>query len=324
MPHVLVAGRIHEAGLALLRSATGFTFDLVDEVSNESYVPPLAKADALVIRTQRLTAAVVETAPGLKIVSRHGVGYDAIDVAALNKRKIPLTIVGDVNSRSVAEHTLMLMLSAARKVIAYDTAARNGNWNYRNTFEAVELDGKNLMLLGFGRIGKAVARLAQAFGMQVSAYDPVVNAKAMEELGVRYLGDMAGGLRQADFVSLHIPAIAGGPLIGAEQLKLMKPDAIIINAARGGLIDEAALDQALRNGTIAGAGLDVFQEEPPPGDHPLLSNGKITISPHSAGLTQECAARMSLMSVRNIIDYFAGKISPALVVNARDIGFSQT
>ena len=315
MPHILVAGRLHQAGIDILQQAKGFTYRLVDEISVESYAPFIGDADALIIRTQPLTAGIIATAPRLRIVSRHGVGYDAVDVAALNARKIALTIVGDVNSRAVAEHTLMLMLAAARRTAVHDAAARSGNWQIRNRFETGELDGKTLFLMGFGRIGRRVALLAQAFGMTVSAQDPFVDAAAMAQLGVAHVTDRNAALAGADYVSLHLPGSRDGAVIGAAELARMKPTAILINAARGGLIDEMALDAALRAGHLGGAGLDVLMEEPPPKDHPLLSNERVTISPHSAGLTAECAARMAVSSVQNVLDYFAGTLDASLVVN---------
>lgn len=314
MPHILVAGKIHEAGVALLKAAPGVSFDLVEEISTESYAPLVGKADAILIRTQPMPAPVIAAAPRLKIVSRHGVGYDAIDVAALNARGIPLAVVGDVNSRAVAEHTLMLMLAAARRTVAHDAAARSGNWQVRNRFEAIELDGKTLLILGFGRIGRRVAELARAFGMRIIAHDPFVAAADMAKADAAAVS-VDDGLQQADVVSLHVPLAPGGPAIGARELGLMKPSAIIVNAARGGLIDEAALNAALRDGRLAGAALDVLEEEPPRPDHPLLTNPRVTISPHSAGLTQECAARMAVAAVQNILDHFAGRLDPKLVVN---------
>lgn len=315
MPHVLVAGKIHDDGLALLRSNGNFTFDLVNEISVESFVPFLGKAEAIILRTQPFTAAELTRAPDLKIVSRHGVGYDAVDAKALDARAIPLTIVGDVNSRAVAEHTLMLMLAAARRTVAHDHASRGGQWNVRNRFETTELDGKTLLLFGFGRIGKRVAQLAQAFGMTVLAHDPY--ASGFEAAGVEAVTGIDAALARADYVSLHVPALAGGAVIGAREMALMKPAATIINAARGGLVDEAALDAALREGRLAAAALDVFAEEPPKPDHPLLANPKVTISPHAAGLTDECAARMAKSSVQNIFDFFAGTLDRRLIVNLR-------
>lgn len=320
MPHILVAGRIHEQGLEVLKNAKGITFDMVDDVSRESYVPHLPRADALLIRTQPLDEAAIAAAPHLKIVSRHGVGYDAVDVDALNARKVPLCIVGDVNSRAVAEHTLMLMLSAARRTVAHDQALRTGNWKIRNSFETVELDGKTLLVMGFGRIGKRVAALAQAFGMTVIALDPLVPATAMTALKVTPATDFAAALKVADYVSLHMPLIGGKPVIGAAELATMKPTAILVNAARGSLIDENALNHALLTRKLYGAGLDVFASEPPKAGNALLNNPYVTLSPHSAGLTTECAARMGIAAAQNILDFFAGKLDTHLVVNAKAIG----
>jgi D-3-phosphoglycerate dehydrogenase / 2-oxoglutarate reductase len=322
MPHILAAGKLHAAGVERLKQAQGFTFTLVEEVSVESYLPHLAEADAVVIRTQSMTAETIALALKLKIVSRHGVGYDSIDVKALNSRQIPLCIVGDVNSRAVAEHTLMLMLAVARRAAAHDAASRNGNWNVRNRFETVELDGKTLLLVGYGRIGRRVGELARAFGMAVMAHDPFVSPDVLAKHGVRPAENLLKALADADYVSLHMPGQASGAVIFEEELRAMKPSAILINAARGGLVDELALDKALREGRLLGAGLDVLKAEPPAPDHPLLSNDRVLISPHTAGLTSECAARMAVASVQNVIDYFAGRLDPALVVNASAVGYA--
>ena len=321
MAHILVAGKLHPAGIERLKAAQGMTFTLVDEISLESYLPHVAEADAIVLRTQPMTAEVVAAAPRLSIVSRHGVGYDAVDVKALSARHIPLAIVGDVNSRAVAEHTLMLMLAVARKAAQHDAAIHRGEWNVRNRFETVELDGKSLLLVGFGRIGRRVAELARAFGMTVAAYDPFVKPDAMAKHGVRPTADLVKALADADYVSLHMPGSTAVAVIFEEEINAMKPGAILINAARGGLVDEVLLDRALREGRLGGAGLDVLAAEPPAPDHPLLSNDRVLLSPHAAGLTAECAARMAVASVQNVLDHFAGRLDPALVVNAAEIGY---
>jgi D-isomer specific 2-hydroxyacid dehydrogenase, catalytic domain len=157
MPHLLIAGNLHPAGLALLEARDGFTFDYVEEVSEESYAPLIGGADALVIRTQPLSSATIAKASRLKIVSRHGVGYDSVDVAALNKRRIPLCIVGDVNSLSVAEHAMMLILACAKRAIRADRALRGGTWGWRNRLEAAEISGKRLLIIGYGRSGRHLA-----------------------------------------------------------------------------------------------------------------------------------------------------------------------
>jgi D-3-phosphoglycerate dehydrogenase / 2-oxoglutarate reductase len=279
----------------------------------------LAQADAILIRTQSMTSADIALAPKLKIVSRHGVGYDAIDVDALNARKIPLAIVGDVNSRAVAEHALMLMLAAARRTVAHHSASTTGQWNERNQFDAVELDGKVLLVLGFGRIGRRVAELANAFGMSVIAFDPYLSAEQIKSAGAISVADIGTALASADYVSVHMPG-GQGPVLGADELSRMKPTAIIVNTARGGVVDEIALDQALRDRRLRAAALDVFVEEPPPADHPLLSNPYITISPHNAGLTEECAMRMALAAAQNILDCFDGRLKQNLVVNGDALG----
>ncbi len=312
---VLVAGKIHAAGVEILRQRPDIMVDVVEAVTTEAYRPRLADADAILIRTQPMTAAEIALAPKLKIVSRHGVGFDAVDVSALNARKIPLAIVGDVNSRAVAEHTLMLMLAAARRTVAHHVASTSGNWNERNRFDSTELDGKTLLVIGFGRIGRRVAELAKAFGMNIMAFDPYMTPTQMEAVGVFHVPDMNAALATADFVTVHMPG-GNGALIGAAELACMKSSSIIVNTARGGIIDEAALDAALRTRKLRAATLDVLVQEPPALDHPLLSNPYLTISPHNAGLTEECAMRMGISAAQNILDCFDGKLDRSLVVNA--------
>ena len=315
MPHLLIAGKIHDDGIALLKAAKGVTYDYVTEISHDSYAPLIEKADGLVVRTQPVPALTIAQGKNLKIVSRHGVGYDAVDVPALNARGIPLAIIGDVNSRPVAEHAMMLMLALAKKVRTYDAATRVGPWGYRNSFEAIELHEKNLLVVGFGRIGRHVAKMASGFGMNIYAFDPFQSNDAIKAGGAEPVTDLKSGLALADFVSVHVPMSGGKAVIGSEELACMKKSALIVNTARGGLIDENALHAALQSGQIAGAGIDVFLEEPPPANHPLFTSEKVILSPHSASLTAESAIRMAVMSVKNALDYFDAKLDPAFVVN---------
>ena len=317
MPHLLIAGKLHPSGIELLRAAR-VSYDYVEEISEPSYQPHLAKADGLVIRTQPLSAASIAKAPNLKIVSRHGVGYDAVDVPALNNRGIPLCIVGDVNSSGVAEHAMMLILAATHRLVAADRATRAGNWGWRNGLQTHEVAGKRLLIVGFGRIGQKLAGMARAFGMHVHAYDPYIAPEHWPEGAVR-VSDLAGALSMADAVSLHLPR-ADRPVLGVAELGSMKPTAVVINTARGGLLDEVALAGALQAGQLGGAGIEVFDAEPPAADHPLFGIEGAILTPHNAALTVECAERMAIASVQNVLDFFAGKLDPSLVVNAAAVG----
>ena len=314
MPHLLIAGKLHSAGLALLDRADGVTFDYVEEVSEPSYAPLIGKADGLVIRTQRLSAATIADAARLKIVSRHGVGYDSVDVAALNKRRIPLCVVGDVNSLSVAEHAMMLILACSKQAIRADRAARTGPWGWRNALEAGEISGKRLLIIGYGRSGRQLAGMAKGFRMEICAYDPLLRERGWPDGHVSPVVSLLDGLALADVVSVHVPK-SGRPILGANEFSCIKPGAIVVNTARGGIIDEAALASALADGRVSAAGLDVFDDEPPANDHPLLGFDQVVLSPHIAGLTQQAAERMAVSSVRNVIDFFAGRLDSDLIVN---------
>lgn len=318
MVRVLVAGKIHPDGLAVLKRP-GVEIDYVEEVSSASYKPYLKDADAILIRTQPLPGDFIAAAPKLKIVSRHGVGFDAVDVAALNARKIPLAVVGDVNSRAVAEHTVMLMLAAARRTVIFDQRTRSGDWNYRNSLDCDELDGRSLLIVGFGRIGRRLAEIAKALGMDVLAHDRFQADETILARGVKPVADLSEGLSQADVVSLHVPKVGDQPLIGPAELALMKPSAILINTARGGLVDEDALAEALGARRLAGAGLDVFRDEPPHSDNPLFKCERAILSPHNAGLTEACARRMAISAATNIMNFFDGRLDPSLVVNQEEV-----
>jgi D-3-phosphoglycerate dehydrogenase len=315
MPHVLVAGSLHPSGVALLDGTSGMTYDYVEEVSEESYAPFIGTADALVIRTQPMSARTVELAAKLKIVSRHGVGYDAVDINALNTRGISLCIVGDVNSISVAEHVMMLILSCAKFLIRADRSVRDGQWRWRNRLEAGEVGGKRLLILGYGRTGRHLARMAAGFGMEIRAYDPFLSESGYWPSGsVEAVDSLMDGLAWADVVSVNVPK-ADQPLIGEAELRRVKPGAILVNTARGGIVDEVALAAALTDGRVSAAGLDVFDDEPPPSDHPLLGFDQVILTPHIAGLTAQAAERMAVSSVQNVLDFFTGRLDPALIVN---------
>lgn len=318
MPHVLVAGKLHPSGIALLDRAAGVTYDYVEEVSEPSYAALIDKADGLVIRTQRLSAPTVDKAPNLRIVSRHGVGYDSVDLPALNRRGIALAIVGDVNSVSVAEHAMMMLLAGAKRAVRADRAVRETNWDWRNKLEASELAGKRLLIVGYGRIGRHLARMAAGFSMDIAAFDPFLERLGWPDGPVKPASDLDVALGWADAISVHAPK-GDNPLIGARQFGLMRRGVVLVNTARGGVVAEAALIDALRSGAVAAAGLDVFDQEPPTPDNPLLAMDQVILTPHIAGLTAECGERMAVSSVQNVLDFFESKIDPTLVVNGADI-----
>lgn len=315
MHHLLIAGKLHPSGMRLLESTPDVTYDYVEEISEDSYAPLIENADALVLRTQPLSASTIARAKQLKLVSRHGVGYDAVDVTALNERRIPLCIVGDVNSTSVAEHAMLLILSAIKRLTKADRAVRQGPWGWRNLLEAGELSGKRLLILGYGRIGRALARMAAGFDMEVRAHDPYLASKGWPDGDVHSESTLMDGLAWADIVSVNVPR-ADRPILGVNEIAGMRRGAVLVNTARGGIVDEMALADALSSGQLGAAGLDVFDEEPPPDGHPLLSLEEVVLTPHIAGLTQECAERMAISSVQNVLDFFGSRLDSDLIVNS--------
>jgi D-3-phosphoglycerate dehydrogenase len=316
MPKVVITDGIQPAGLDILAQRSDIEIDYCrDRTSDAELIDRVVNADAILVGATPITHSIIDAAKVLKVVSRRGVGYDKIDLAALRRRKIPLTIVGTANSSTVAEHALGFILALARKTIAYDRATRAGNWRFRESLVAMDLLGKTLLLLGFGRIGRAVATRAAAFGMHVVAYDPLVPESVFEEFRVAPIKDLLSGLATCDFLSVHVPLTPETTgLIGEKELAAMKPTAYIISTARGGVVDEEALLSALQTGLIQGAGLDVFREEPLPANHPLLGLENVILSPHSASLTRECAERMDTVAARNCLDAIDGKLDPAMIV----------
>ena len=317
MKKVVVINVIHEAGLRVLEARKDVELVVVAEPDAAQVGRELAAAHGVIVRTYPIDRPLIEAAPLLEVVSRHGVGYDNVDVAALDERRVPLTIVGDVNAVPVAEQALFMMLTLAKNGAALDRAVREGDFAKRDSSAITELWRKTILILGFGRIGRQVAARCRAFDMTVLAYDPYVEAAAIEAAGAGAVEDFRDALGEADFVTLHMPL---GPetksMIGADELAAMKPGAVLINVARGGLADEAALAAALREGRIAGAGLDVFAIEPPETDNPLLALDNVILSPHSAGLSMECRERMAVACAENVLAVFDGAIEPRLVVNA--------
>ena len=318
MPHIVVAGPLHPSGRALLDRANGVSVTYISETSEASLAAEVALADAVLLRTQPMTAPTIAKGGRLKIVSRHGVGYDAVDVNALSERGVALAVCGDVNSTTVAEHAAMMILATCKRLLRADASVRGGAWEWRNKLEARDVREQNLLLVGYGRIGRHTAAMMQAFGMNVRAHDPFLLKQGWPVDAVPGVRTLEEGLAWADVVSFSLPH-TGKPLIGSDEFKQMRDGVVLINTARGGLIDEAALVSALQSGKVGAAGLDVFANEPMPNDHPLFKFDQVVLTPHIGGLTQDAAERMAVSSAENILDFFEGKLDHTLIVNREEI-----
>lgn len=282
----------------------------------------LADADGVALSLTRFGEAEIKAAAKLRAVARHGVGYDAVDVAALTRARIPLFVTGTANSPSVAEHALSFILAFAKRTLPLHAMVRERRWAKRLVEPLpIDLFGKTLLVIGFGRIGSRIAKVGVALGMTVRVYDPYVPASAVSAAGCSADSDLDTALSQADFVSIHCPKTAETTdMFDARRLARMKPSAYLINTARGGIINEAALKQALDAGALAGAGLDVFEQEPPPDDHPLLNDPKVLAAPHMAGVTREAMDRMAIAVAQNLISAIDGKPKLENVVNPEVFG----
>jgi D-3-phosphoglycerate dehydrogenase / 2-oxoglutarate reductase len=316
MPKVLLTEPIQQVGMDILSKRTDVTVEECPPLpSEQELVRRMPEVDAILVGSTPITEPMIEVAHRLKVVSRRGVGYDAVDLAALRKYRIPLTIVGSANAITVAEHSLFFILALAKQVMASDRATRTGNWGFRTRMVGIDLFGKTLLLVGFGRVGRAVAPRAAALGMRVTVYDPMVPSADLQQNNVEPVVDLLTGLAECDFVSLHVPLTAKTRgLIGREAFAVMKPSAFVISTCRGGVIDEEDLVKALQEGRIRGAGLDVFAQEPIPATHPLLALESVIVSPHTAALTIECARRMDEIAARNCLDAIDGRLDPTLIV----------
>lgn len=316
MKTVLITEPIHQDGIAILENAPGVEVIHGKGLSAAAMSDAIARSNAIGTRTYPLTASVLSRANGLVTVAKHGVGCDSIDVAHCTERGIPVTVTASANKVSVAEQTMMLMLALAKDAVGYDQAVRSGDWSRRYSLRAFELSGRILLLVGFGRIGKEVAARARAFGMRVQLVDIAMDHGNAAGLGCEIVGDFRKALPDADIVTLHVPRNdQTANMMGRQEFAAMKKGALFINCARGGLVDEAALAEALSSGHLSAAGLDVFDEEPLPALSPLRTLPNVLLSPHSAASTAEAGRRMAIDMANNILDAFAGKLDPANVFN---------
>jgi len=329
-PKVLVTREIPERGLSKIREF--FEVDLwTDEAPppKDVILERIRDKDALVsLLTDPIDEEVFDAAPKLRIVSQYAVGYDNIKVEEATKRGVYVTNTPGVLTETVADFTFALMLAVARRVVEADRYVREGKWKvgwHPLMMVGTDVYGATLGIVGLGRIGSAVARRAKGFNMRVIYYDVVRREDLEKELGIEYVS-LDKLLEESDYVSLHTPLTPQTyHLIGEEQLKKMKKTAFLINTARGKVVDQKALYKALKEGWIAGAGLDVFEREPISPDDPLLELDNVVLAPHAASASYETRSRMAEMVADNLIAFLKGEVPPNLVnkdvVNVRPPGF---
>jgi D-3-phosphoglycerate dehydrogenase / 2-oxoglutarate reductase len=263
----------------------------------------------------------LEASQDMRVVTRIGVGYDAVDVPALSRRKVPLMVAGTANSPSVAEQAVFMMLWLAKRAVEMHSLVKDGKWATRLGLLPYDLYGKTVLIVGFGRIGTRTAKRCLAMEMNVLIYDPYKPAAEIKAAGCEPVSDLDAALPRADFVSVHCPKTPETVgMFNAARLKRMKPTAYLINTARGGIVEEQALYDALSSGKLAGAGLDVFEQEPPPSGHSLFELPNVIFAPHVAGVTREAVDRMSEQTARNILSALDGEPIRQNVINQDVLG----
>ena len=316
MKKILIIQPIHDAGIELLKNNNNYEFEIIEDTEISNLKSKIVNCDAISIRTANLTAEVINSAKNLQIISRHGVGYDNIDLKSSKDKNVTIAITATANAVAVAEHVMFMLLSISKRKNMYDNNVKTGKFNERNKLpKTIELWKKNILILGFGRIGKALIKRCLGFEMNVFVYDPFISSDAIESTGGKKIENLQDSIKQMDAISLHVPLTEKTKnLINYGLLKTMKKNCIIVNAARGGIINEIDLNKALNENLIFGAGIDVFEKEPPDDNNPLLKNEKVFLSPHTASFTEECLTRMGIETIQNIIDFFDNKLEESKIV----------
>lgn len=307
MAKIVISHRLHDDGMAVLEKA-GVDVVITNSGEPEDMLPELKDADGVIIRIGHIDRATMEQCPKLKAIGRPGVGVDNVDVTAATELGIPVVIAPGANTRSVAEHSMAMMFACAKDMLHSDQEMRKGNFAVRSSYKAYELMGKTLGLVGYGHIGSVFADMAKGIGMNVVVYDPFLTKEAVEAKGYGYREDVHDVLKEADVVSVHTPLTPETRgMIGEAELKMMKPTGIIINCARGGIVDEAALDKALTENWIHSAGLDVVETEPIDVNDPLFKHENIIVTPHMAGQTKEAASGVATMAAEGVVAVVNGQ-----------------
>lgn len=305
---VLVADDIHPDAVTMMKDA-GLDVVVNDKISHEELKTKISEFDALIVRSRtKVSQDIIESGKKLVLIARSGVGLDNIDLKAAEKRGITVVNSPEASSVSVAELTIGAMISLMRKIHTADKSLKEGKW-LKKELEGQELSGKKLGIIGFGRIGQEVARRAAAFQMKISAYDILEERKKeAEKLGVKFFGTSREALekllKESDIITLHVPYLPETThMIGSKEISLMKDKAYILNLARGGIVDEKALFEALKNGKIAGAALDCFEQEPP-SNLPFAELPNVLCTPHIGSSTKEALIANSTIIAQKVIDFF--------------------
>ena len=316
MKKILIIENIHESGIKLLKEKKDFTFEIIDKLDPVFIKKKIDDCDAIVLRTFRLSAELINSAKKLQIISRHGVGYDNVDLDTIKKRNITLAITATTNAVAVVEHVFFMMLNISKGHDMYDKCVKSGEFSKRSQLpRTIELWNKKILIVGFGRIGQILIKRCIGFEMEIFVYDPFIDENKINSLGGKKVSNINSIIKDMDYVSVHVPLNdKTRNLINLNNMKTMKKTAILINAARGGVINESDLEVALNKNYIFGAGLDVFEKEPPDINNPLLKNKKVFLSPHTASFTEECMQRMSKETIQNIIDFFEKKLDKSMII----------
>lgn len=319
MTTILVTGPRLDGAAVKLAEQRGATLEFMPPYADEaSLIAAVQESGAEVIlsRMGRVSAAVMAAAPALRVIAKHGAGVDNIDLAAAADRGIPVLSVPGGNAVSVAEHTMASVLAVTKQVTTLDAGMRAGRWD-KPGFLGREIAGLRMGLVGIGAIARATARMAQGFGLRLAAFDPHAPDAVFTEAGVERVAELEVLLAQSDIISLHCPLTAETRnLLDARRLALLPQGAVVVNTARGGLIDEPALLDAVRSGHLSGAALDSFVAEPPSADHPFFGEPRILLSPHVAGVTAEAGARVARAAVEGALDIIEGRpVPPERIAN---------
>ena len=318
---ILVVQGLHEQGLQMLKNRTDIEFNVLMSDDENEILEAAKDVNGITVRTAKISSRIIEAANKLQVVSRHGVGYDSIDLVSLNNKKIPLTIAAHSNMISVSEQAMFFLLALSKNVFYYDDFTRKGDWTNRWDVKAWDLAQKNILVIGFGRIGSNFVKRALAFDMNVYVYDPYVEKEKVKISGAIPVDNISENLQKMDAVTLHCPKNdETTDLFTKKEFNLMKKSSFIINCARGGILNEEDLYEALKNENISGAGLDVFDVEPTPSSNPLFKLNNVILSPHIAGVTVESTVRMATETVQNVLDVLDDKVNQSVVVNNKEIG----